>query len=131
METQQVLKKLRVKEGVTGIVMNAPSAITEAFRKAGLHETPGNQRYMFVLLFIENSREFLKFINRAIRVTDCEGSFWICYPKGSSSHKSDVNRDSLWELMKPFGMRPVSLISIDETWSALRFRPDGKVKSGK
>jgi hypothetical protein len=52
-----------------------------------------------------------------------EAVLWFAYPKGSSkSLKSEVNRDSLWELMAPLGLRPVRQIAIDEDWSALRFK---------
>ncbi len=36
---------------------------------------------------------------------------------------TDLNRDSLWELLSGDGIRPVRQIAIDDTWSALRFRP--------
>jgi len=45
---------------------------------------------------------------------------WIAYPKGG---KSDLKRDTLWPMLRPYGLRPISQIAIDETWSALRFRP--------
>ena len=37
--------------------------------------------------------------------------------------KPDVNRDTLWPILGEHGMRPVSQVAIDDTWSALRFRP--------
>src|SRR5262245_1847228 len=45
---------------------------------------------------------------------------WIAYPKAG---KSDLKRDTLWPMLRPHGLRPISQIAIDETWSALRFRP--------
>jgi hypothetical protein len=53
------------------------------------------------------------------------GSLWVLYPKGN---KADINRDSLWPILTEFGFRPISQVSVDETWSALRFRP---LKSGE
>jgi hypothetical protein len=44
---------------------------------------------------------------------------WFCYPKGG---RADVNRDSLWPMVAVHGLRPITQIAIDETWSALRFR---------
>jgi hypothetical protein len=46
--------------------------------------------------------------------------FWVAYPK---ANKADINRDSLWPILGDFGMRPISQVAVDETWSALRFRP--------
>jgi hypothetical protein len=45
---------------------------------------------------------------------------WICYPKGG---RADINRDSLWPMLLPYGLRPITQIAIDDVWSALRFRP--------
>ena len=45
---------------------------------------------------------------------------WFCYPKGG---RADINRDSLWTMLTPYGLRPITNVAIDEVWSALRFRP--------
>jgi hypothetical protein len=45
---------------------------------------------------------------------------WVAYPKGG---RSDINRDSLWPMLTEYGLRPITQISLDEVWSALRFRP--------
>ena len=41
-------------------------------------------------------------------------------PKGN---RTDINRDSLWPFLSELGLRPVTQVSIDQMWSALRFRP--------
>jgi len=46
-------------------------------------------------------------------------AFWVAYPKGN---RADINRDSLWPILASYGMRPISQVAIDDTWSALRFR---------
>lgn len=45
---------------------------------------------------------------------------WVAYPK---ANRADINRDTLWPILGDFGMRPISQVAVDETWSALRFRP--------
>jgi hypothetical protein len=45
---------------------------------------------------------------------------WVAYPKGN---RTDLNRDSLWPILSELGLRPVTQVSIDQMWSALRFRP--------
>ena len=47
---------------------------------------------------------------------------WIAYPKGRQLG-TDLNRDSLAAALAGQGVQPVRQISIDDTWSALRFRP--------
>jgi len=47
-------------------------------------------------------------------------ALWIAYPKAG---QSDLKRDTLWPMLRPYGLRPISQIAIDDVWSALRFRP--------
>ena len=47
---------------------------------------------------------------------------WVAYPKGCQLG-TDLNRDSLTALLGQRDIRPVRQVSIDATWSALRFRP--------
>jgi hypothetical protein len=54
---------------------------------------------------------------------------WIAYPKGN---RTDINRDSVWPILSEYGMRPITQVALDETWSALRFRAlkEGEVFTG-
>ena len=45
---------------------------------------------------------------------------WFVYPKGG---RADINRDSLWPIVAEYGLRPITQVAVDDTWSALRFRP--------
>ncbi len=47
---------------------------------------------------------------------------WVAYPK-SGQLGTDLNRDSLAAALTTEGIRPVRQVSIDDVWSALRFRP--------
>ena len=50
--------------------------------------------------------------------------FWACYPKGTGKIKSDIKRETVWTAFKLTGLQAVSQIAIDDTWSALRARPE-------
>jgi len=56
-----------------------------------------------------------------------DGIFWIAYPKGGLTTKTDLNRDILRGEVLKLGLAGVSLVAIDDTWSAMRFRPAEKV----
>ena len=49
---------------------------------------------------------------------------WVAFPKAGQLD-TDLNRDRVAETLIAEGIRPVRNISIDEVWSALRFRPGG------
>jgi hypothetical protein len=48
---------------------------------------------------------------------------WLAYPKGSRAAGHDMSRDTVWRFAETVGLRLVSNVAIDETWSALRMRP--------
>jgi hypothetical protein len=47
---------------------------------------------------------------------------WVAYPK-SGQLGTDLHRDSLATALTSEGIRPVRQVSVDDVWSALRFRP--------
>jgi hypothetical protein len=49
------------------------------------------------------------------------GALWICYHKGTSTIKTDINRDTIWKYAESYGLKPNRQIAIDADWSALRF----------
>ena len=51
------------------------------------------------------------------------GRVWICYPKGSSKIQTDLTRDKGWQPLDGSDLMWLSLVSIDETWSAFGLRP--------
>ena len=48
----------------------------------------------------------------------------MAYPKARQLG-TDLNRDILWKLMKEKGIEANRQISIDDVWSAMRFRARG------
>lgn len=51
--------------------------------------------------------------------SDSTGKIWIAYRKGGVS---DLSRDTLMPAFVDLGWHGVSLVSLDKTWSAARFR---------
>jgi hypothetical protein len=47
---------------------------------------------------------------------------WVAYPKAGQLG-TDLNRDTLNDALQEHGVQAVRQISVDATWSALRFRP--------
>ena len=47
---------------------------------------------------------------------------WLAYPKKSGAIRSDLTRDKGWEALAARDLLPASLVALDETWSALRWR---------
>jgi hypothetical protein len=74
-----------------------------------------------LLLFARNRAELDAALPELDRVAG-DKLLWIAYPKGGSKKGTDLNRDLLWERMQPHGLVGVTLVALDDTWSAMRFR---------
>ena len=60
---------------------------------------------------------------------DARGHFWVSYPKRSSKrYKSDISRDTGWDVLGECNFEPVMQVSIDADSSVLRFRPVDQIK---
>lgn len=77
-----------------------------------------------VLAFAADSKALATRARPAIDAAKEDELSWIAYPKAGQL-RTDLNRDKLAQLMEPFDLEPVRLVSIDDTWSAMRFRPKG------
>ncbi len=132
MAESALAKKLLIKAKYKVAVINPPQGYIE-----DLGALPAGARMVddldsevdFVQLFVKDSQELEAFAPTAIRAVRTGGLLWICYPKGSSKVITDLNRDILWAAMGKYKLAGVSLVSIDETWSAMRFRPADEVRS--
>ena len=87
------------------------------------------ERVDAVHLFVRDSAELDRTAPAALRAVKPDGLVWISYPKRSSGVDTDLTRDVGWETVKGAGLRPVRQVSVDDTWSALRFRPADQVSS--
>jgi ribosomal protein L25 (general stress protein Ctc) len=132
MANPNLIKKLLIKPGMRLAVLNAPAGYLDELgplpEGAQITHDP-NGALDFVQLFIKNRGEYERLGAGALRAVKPDGLLWVCYPKKSSGVQSDLDRDVVWKMLEPTGLRPVTQIAIDEVWSALRFRPVEKVKT--
>jgi len=77
----------------------------------------------YVQLFATDVAELEKLAPAALRAVKPDGLLWCCYPKGTAKIKTDLNRDRGWDIVTAAGWEGIAIVSIDDTWSALRFRP--------
>ena len=123
---QETIKKFKFKD--KGIVLNAPDSLEDKFVEldfeTSLHKEDKSKN---TLVFINNQKEYLDFLTNSLERIEDDSVLWFGYPKGTSKIKTDINRDTIRTTGEEFGITTVTAISINETWSALRFRPIDKV----
>ena len=118
---QDVIKKLKFKD--KGIILNAPAAIEKEFIKIGFKTNLEKTNNKNTLVFINDHKGFLKFLKTDLKNIEADSVLWFAYPKGTSKIKTDINRDIIRMTGEEYGITTVAAISIDETWSGIRFRP--------
>ncbi|MBI2908153.1 MAG: hypothetical protein HYX92_10940 [Chloroflexi bacterium] len=121
------MKKLLIKPGQRVLVLNGPKgyALGELPEGVVLSDKPQGV-FDQVHAFCRDSAEFQKLAPQAVAALAPKGILWMSYPKGSSKMTTDLNRDILWKLAGEKGLTGVSLVSIDDRWSAMRFKPAEK-----
>jgi hypothetical protein len=123
-------KKLRLQDVQRALIVNAPEGYSKTLGEVPddveiENDPEGN--FQFAHLFVKDRAELDRLIEPVLKAIEYDGILWISYPKGSSGYDTDLNRDKLWEAVSGRGIRPVTQVSINETWSAMRFRPTEKV----
>jgi hypothetical protein len=86
--------------------------------------------YSFIILFVKSIAEVEHLTPIALHNLMADGILWFCYPKKSSKkYKSDIDRDHGWKLLNDSGLNGIRMVTIDEDWSAMRFRNIKYIKS--
>jgi len=113
----ELAKKLQLPPETGVFVLNAPGNLKMDLKVLKKHAAGGP-----VLLFANNVAILERLSDLVVVSARADSISWIAYPKAGKLG-TDLNRDELFRLMKPHGIEGVRLVSIDDTWSAMRFRP--------
>jgi hypothetical protein len=134
MPDNPIVKKLQMKPNQRIAIINPPEGYQKQLgsiaKNTGSPERANNP-FDFVHIFTGSAKELEEQISKAQRIVNPDSIFWISYPKLSSDQPSNLNREKCWKIMQKFGYRAVSQISIDDRWSALRFKPKSSVVNKK
>ena len=113
----ELTEKLQIKPGQSLAILNPPPGVTLPASTAGGHPASASAVIGFAV-----HRADLDQLGPVIGAARADRLAWIGYPKGGKLG-TDLNRDRLAQALAGEGIQPVRQVSIDDTWSALRFRP--------
>lgn len=126
-----ITRKLLIKPAHRVLLVNAPASYAGELeplpREVVVDYTPNGQ-YDIVQLFVTNRKELerdLPWLQDHLRD---DTIFWITYPKKSSGIPSDLGMMESWDEVAVYGLSGVAAAAIDQTWTALRFRPSHQIK---
>ena len=117
-------EKLRLLPEKRGLVLSPPSRYLEQLgTSAPVDLQPHQPPYDVVQLFVTGERDLHLQLETARPVLGPAAILWVTYPKLTSKAAGALNRDVLYGLMQEQGFQAVAQIAVDETWSAMRFKP--------
>lgn len=128
-------EKLNYKGQKRIAIINSPQGLVEnAFLeyKDMVIDSEIDQRYpyQFMMLFVRSISDVRELVPLALHNLSADGVLWFCYPKKSSGKfKSDLERDHGWKPLNDAGFYCIRIVSIDQDWSALRFRNIKNIRS--
>jgi hypothetical protein len=134
MTSSSLPKKLQMRPGQRAVVINAPAGYLDQLLPLpdGVEiVVSGEGPFDFVQLFVHDLAQLQALLPLAIQSVKHDALLWIAYPKGGAKMGTDLNRDRLWAAVSEHHLTGVALVSLDEVWSAMRFRPSEQVASAK
>ena len=83
----------------------------------------------FALVFVTERKQIENRIETVYPKLVGDAILWFAYPKKSSKkYTTEITRDFGWGVLGDYNLEPVTQISIDEDWTALRFRKVSFIK---
>lgn len=125
MDSKALVKKLYIKPTFRFGVFDAPEADFQKLKS----QLPENEvvsklsgKFDLFLLYVNNKEDLYEKFPSTITSLKDNRQFWIAYPKLIGEVTSDFNRDIIREYVQSLGFEGISLVSIDKTWSGMRFK---------
>jgi hypothetical protein len=130
-----IIKKLQYKLQEDVLIVDAPPEFKDVLadwkKTARIHTEPaGKNMFSFALIFVKTEADVKKAATKYIRLLEPDAVSWMVYPKKTSKkYSSNISRDNGWSALGELGYEGVSMISIDDDWSAFRFRKSDYIKT--
>lgn len=123
MPESPLAKKLKLKSGLKAAVINAPENYVDTLKHDTAMSPTLNGKFDWIQIFVKSKAELSALAPKASRALRPESMLWISFPKGTSKIQTDLTRDKGWEVLQDLDLKWITLISVNETWSAFALRP--------
>lgn len=122
----EISTKLRIKPGGDVLILNSPEGMIDVLNlPESVSVTTFRSRgccFDCIILFAGNQAELNLHFPEIPAQIHPGGLVWICYPKKSSGISTDLSRDKGWNIPRDRNFQMVSVVSIDRTWTATRWK---------
>ena len=123
MPESALAKKMKLKSNAKAAVINAPENYVDELRHDTALSPTLNGKFDWIQIFVKSKAELDVLAPKAAKALKPESMLWISFPKGSSKIQTDLTRDKGWEVLQTLDLKWITLVSVNETWSAFALRP--------
>ena len=123
MPESALAKKMKLRPGVRAAIIHAPEKYLDQLKHDSEVSQKLSGKFDWVQIFAKNKKELDSLAPKAANALKPESILWLSFPKGSSKIQTDLTRDKGWEVLQGLDLKWVTLISVDENWSAFALRP--------
>jgi hypothetical protein len=113
-------EKLGARVGMRVLLAHALEGYRQ--RLAGIQEAgQGDSELPFAQAFYRERAALENELPGLARALARNGMLWLCWPKRASGVQTDLNENIVREIGLAAGLVDIKIVSIDETWSGLKF----------
>lgn len=114
-------KKMGIREGARTILVNAPKEAVEVIGPSGLElATKLTGQFDYIHFFARSQEEFNDTFPRLKAHLKPTGTLWVSWPKNNGLG-TDLTLTKVIELGYNYGLVESKVVSVNETWSAIKF----------
>jgi len=123
MPDTSLAKKMKRKPEMRAAILRAPAGY-ESMAFPGFKPAASSLNGLFdwIQIFVENKAQLDQLAPKAAKALKPDSILWISFPKGSSKIQTDLTRDQGWDAVRSLDLKWITLISVNETWSAFSLR---------
>jgi hypothetical protein len=123
MPESPLAKKIKLKPGLKAAVINAPENYLDELKHDADVAQKLSGKFDWIQIFAKNKKELDALVPKAATALKPDSILWLSFPKGASKIQTDLTRDKGWEVLQGLDLKWVTLISVNENWSAFALRP--------
>jgi hypothetical protein len=129
-----LFKKMNLTTQSEIAVFNAPKSFDSELKALKdvkiLRDPKKPSKLRFALAFAVTQSQLDRYSTLLAAGSEGDAILWFAYPKGASKrYQCEFNRDQGWQVIRGAGFESVRQVTVDEDWSALRFRRVAYVKT--
>ena len=119
-----LVKKLGIKPGAVMHTVNAPLHYADLLGelpedvKTTKSARPGAD---FIHIFVTNEADLSAALPKAQAALKKDGMIWVSWPKKASKVETDINEQTLRDILLPLNLVDIKVVAVDEVWSGLKF----------